>query len=91
MEKKTIIETFRQRLARQFSGFWHPPEAKVIKWDAENKGEGMPPWDGRNVQKRQRRAAAKQDRLAHIRYYRKTLGVTYAVPKMKRVPRVVFE
>ena len=81
-------ETFREYLMRRLLSY-KPKAAKGIEaWDSMNRGGGA--YRRKNEAKRQARAAARLDRLAAIRYYRRVLGNDH-VPKLKRYPAVIFE
>jgi len=81
VSKPKTIPRFREYLTRWLRG-------ERVKW--ESKGENIAPWDGKNRQKRAEREGRRIDRLAHIAYERRN-GNEKHVPKLKRVPRSVFE
>jgi len=87
-EKEKRPETFREYLARKLLPFKTVAADGLEPWDRMNRGANT--FRGKNQKKRERRAAAKLDRLAAIRYYRRVLGFDH-VPKLKRYPAVIFE
>lgn len=88
MDKNTKIETFAAYIVRKC--FTHTKEPKEA-WNKRNRGEGV--YRGRNQMKRDVKAAHAIDRLAHIRWMRSPFGGNSErhVPKLKRVPREIFE